>query len=212
VAPRGLKHTLKDCRATLRDCRTFAASAHAWSLPGAVPRISKKERDWITEHTFLRAFLALEAFLEESFVLYAAGRKPPRGRPPNRLTLPPSREVAEEWVIPEGRRYASWAADHVSSRAERFFRNGQPFTAILRGNQNALSDARTIRNAIAHDSSSAQEKFENLVRNKIGTVPSNVSVGSFLLTLIPHAVPARSFLDDFLDRVEFIVMQIVPPS
>jgi hypothetical protein len=210
VAARNLQHVLGDCRTTLRECRVFAANAHAWSLPGAAPHISRRERDWISELAFLRAFLALESFLEETFVLYSLGRTAPKGRAPYRLTFPPNRDAAEEWVVPEGRSYASWAAHHVSNRAGRFFRDGRPFATILRQNQNALDEARTIRNAIAHDSSDAHEKFENLVRNKLGVLPPHLSVGSFLITLVPLAAPPRSFLDEFIDRVELIADKIVP--
>lgn len=206
---RRLKHVLEDCQRTLRDCRLFAADAHSWSLPGSQPHISKKRRDWITELAFLRAFLALESFLEESFVLYSLGHKAPRGRVPHRFTFPPNRKAADEWVIPEGRPYAAWDAVPVGNRAQRFFRGGGPFTNALRGSQAALDEAKTIRNAIAHESTTAQEKFENLVRTKLGTLPPALGVGRFLSTTVPASTPPQSFLELYLDRIELVITQIV---
>jgi hypothetical protein len=82
----------------------------------------------------------------------------------------------------------------------------------LRTSQSLLDENNTIRNAIAHESRTAHDKFENLVRIKIGTLPSNVTVGSFLGTTIPASSPPRSFLEFYLDKIEFIGEQIVPKS
>lgn len=79
----------------------------------------------MTEMAFLRAFLAWEVFMEESFILYLNGQRAPRGRALRRHAFPPNLRTAMEWVIPEGRSYASWTIpDHISTRAERFFRGG----------------------------------------------------------------------------------------
>lgn len=160
---------------------------------------------------FLRAFLAWEVFVEESFILYLVGQRAPRGRTPTRYAFPSNLDMAAQWVVPEGRSYASWTMpQHVSSRAERFFREGRPFAAVLRGNQNALDEARIIRNAIAHKSMSAREKFEALARNKLGTLPNNLTVGAFLITTIPLSTPPISFLESYIARVEIAAAQIVP--
>lgn len=206
MAPRRLQHVLGDCQRSLRECRVFAVNAHAWSLPSSSPHISRKQRDWITELAFLRAFLAFESFLEESFILYSLGQRAPRGRAPHRFTFPPSRKDATEWVK-EGREYATWSASSVSERAYRYFRGGGPFTNTLRASQSALDE--TIRNAIAHESTEAQQKFESLVRAKLGTLPPILSIGSFLSTPIPLSAPPQSFLELYLDRIELVATQIV---
>lgn len=210
MSQRRLQNVLKDFRRRLRGCRDFAADAYRWSLPGARPRISRKRRDSIIELVFLRAFLAWETFLEESFILYLLGHKPPKGRVPHRFTFPPNRKSAETWVIPEHRQYATWDAESVINRAQRFFRDGRPFTNALRPSQNLLDESKTIRNAMAHESRTAHDKFENLVRIKLGTLPLNLSVGSFLGTTIPGSSPPQTFLEFYLDKIEFIGEQIVP--
>lgn len=207
---RKLQNVLKEFRRTLGDCRDFADDANRWSLPGARPRITRKRRDSIVELAFLRTFLAWETFLEDSFILYLMGQKPPRGRAPHRYTIPPNRALAEEWVVPERRPFAVWDAVSVSDRAQRFFRDGRPFTSALRSNQSMLDDTKKIRNAIAHESKSAQEKFEKLVRDKLGTLPSNVTVGSFLGTTVPGSSPPMSFLESYLDKIDAVAEQIVP--
>jgi hypothetical protein len=142
--------------------------------------------------------------------MYLVGDTAPRGRAPLRFTVPPTRKLAEVWVIPEGRPYASWDAQHVSSRAERFFRDGRPFAAALRGSQSHLAETKTIRNAIAHDSKSAREKFENVVRVKLGVLPPNLTVGGFLSTTIAGSTPPKSYLESYLDRLDLVASQIIP--
>jgi len=164
----------------------------------------------MTELAFLRGFLAWETLLEESFILYLLGQKPPRGRAPHRYAFPPNQRAAMDWVA-EGRSYARWTvATDVSRRAERVFRDGRPFAPVLRGNQNMLEEARIIRNAIAHESMSARDKFENLVRTKLGTLPSNLSVGGFLGTAVPTSAPPVSFLELYFGKIEFTARQIIP--
>jgi len=165
----------------------------------------------MTELAFLRAFLAWEVFLEKSFVLYLSGQKPPRGRAPYRYTFPPDQKAAIAWLVPEGRSYTNWtiAAD-VRTRAERHFRDGSPYAHVLRGNQSVLDETQTIRNAIAHESRSAHERFEKLVRIKLSTVPHNLTVGGFLGTTMSGSSPPVSFLEFYINKIDFAARQIIP--
>src|SRR5208337_1094296 len=160
---------------------------------------------------FLRAFLAWEVFVEESFILYLSGQNPPRGRSPNRFAFPPNLKTAMEWVVPEGRPYAGWTVPaHVTNRAERFFRDGRPFADVLRANQHSLEEARIIRNAIAHKSMSARDKFETLVRTKLGALPPHTTVGSFLGTTVVGMAPPVSFLESYIGHIDLAARRIVP--
>lgn len=165
----------------------------------------------MTEMAFLRAFLAWEILVEESFILYLSGQEPPRGRAPKRYAFPPNHKTAMDWVVPEGRDYAGWTiASLVSERAERFFQAGRPFAPVLRSNQKMLDDARTIRNAITHKSVTARQKFEIVVRTKLGTLPPGLTVGGFLGTTVPRITPPISFLEFYVGKIDLAAQQIVP--
>ena len=165
----------------------------------------------MTEHAFLHSFLAWETFLEESFVLYLAGQNPPRGRAPHRYVFPPNLQMATEWVVPEGRDYATWTiATHVANRAQRFFRDGRPYTPVLRNNQNTFDELRILRNAIAHASVNVQIRFQKLVRNKLGTLPPRLTVGAFLWMIVPGTNPPISFMEYYLGKIDFAARQLVP--
>ena len=163
----------------------------------------------MAELAFLKMFLAWETFLEESFVLYLTGGVAPMGRPPRRLITPPNRPWVEELLKPETRDYANWDAVAVRNRSLRFFRNGRPYHAVLLNNGALLAEAKTIRNAVAHQSTSAREKFERLVRDKLGALPVRTTVGSFLNTPMPAAVPPESFFDFYIGRIDFFAGEII---
>jgi hypothetical protein len=67
-----------------------------------------------------------------------------------------------------------------------------------------------VRNAIAHESANARQKFETLVRNELATFPPNTTVGSFLLTTKPRTNPPASFFEFYLDEIAKAAEQIVP--
>lgn len=212
MAQRQLHVVLGEFQGTLRRCRKFADDARAWSLPGARPHITVARRDAIIELAFLQGFLAWEAFLEESFILNMLGKRPRHGRPPHRYVLPPDRKTAFQMTA-EGRNYAKWEmASEVATRATRFFRDGRPYTAPLRAKQNALDAARTLRNAVAHRSETAQRTFEGLARNDLGGVlPPGLTVGGFLNTTKPGSAPPESFLDFYLGALQIVAEKIIRP-
>jgi hypothetical protein len=68
---------------------------------------------------------------------------------------------------------------------------------VLRGSQQALEDAKMIRNAVAHDSEAARVSFESVVRRELNAVPAGVTVGGFLERIKPGSRPPMSFLARF---------------
>jgi hypothetical protein len=214
MAQRRLPTVLADFSRSLQECRQLADDAYLWASPGAGgsrPFISEKRRDHLTETAFLHAFLAWEGFVEESFILYLSGQRPPHGRAPSRYAFPPNHRTAMDWVLPEDGDYTTWTVpSRVSKRAERFFKDGRPFSPVLRSNQSTLDEVRTIRNAIAHKSQSAREKFEKLVRAKLRTLPPKLDVGGFLAKTAPGTTPPISFLEHYFAKIDSAAHQIVP--
>lgn len=150
MAHRKLSTALASLIKHLDQMEQFAAAAQQWisiSVPTGVPKFTVSYMEIVTETAFLRAFSAWEAFLEESFILYLWGKAPPRGRTPTRYVYPPTRRVAEQVVVPEGRKYADWSNfNYVIGRAERFFKDGKPYSDALKSQQTKLQDMQTIRN------------------------------------------------------------------
>lgn len=208
-----LANVLKELRARVRENEGLAQNSVAWAvsrLPRGVPRFSYRHREIIVEVAFLRAFLAWEIFLEESFILYTLGKRSPRGKPPRSFVVPPNRTIAEQLCVPERREYVDWAVDLVIERAKRFFLNGRPYAPVLRSQINTFTEMKTIRNTIVHSSSSSQEKFKSLVRRKLGPCPPGLTVGGFLSTTVPGSSPPESFLEDYFQQILLAAERIVP--
>ena len=214
MPPSRLLSSLSFLLSALNDNRRLAADAYSWASigpGGSGLRISERQRDSMIELAFLRAFLAWEVFLEETFVLYLMGYKPPQGRSPRRYTFPPDLQVAGKWLIPEGRTFATWTScSTVCNRAERFFQKGWPYADVLRSKTYNFDESNCIRNAIAHMSGDARLKFEKLIRDKLGSLPSSKTVGSFLYGTVPNSSPPQSFLEYYLGIIEFAARSIVP--
>jgi hypothetical protein len=197
---------------TLDEARSISNDALKWSVPkrGATKaQITVRRRDTFTEVAFLRAFTGWEIFLEQTFLLYLIGHKAPKAAQPARYGFPPSLVHASEWCA-DGKDYGKWNVGDVRKRAERWFHGGVPYTPVFQGQQSSLDRLITIRNAIAHESSTARGKFENLVRTELGTLPPNTTVGGFLLLTVPTVTPPTSFMESYLDKLEFVAKSIVP--
>lgn len=119
------------------------------------------------EGIFLRTVTSFEALMEELFVgLLVGGLGPARNVHP-RVTFQ-SHAVARD-VLLGGRTYVDWLPyHHTDKRADAFFRGGCPFSNLDNADKQRLERMITIRNAVAHQSRSAREKFE---RQVIGTAP-----------------------------------------
>ena len=209
MRPRQLSAVRRRLEAVLRESDGLARDSQRWANAGAVRRITVKRRDSMVELAFLRSFLAWERFLEESFLLYLLGKRPPFGRTPRRFAMPPDGRAARDFIL-EGREYAKWDESSTTTRAKRFFRAGQPFAGAIESRRHLLKEARTIRNAIAHESLSARDKFEQLVRGKLGILPPGTTIGGFLVTQVPRRTPPMLFFEFYLDGIRSVVGEIIP--
>ncbi len=194
----------------LRSLATVRETSSTGSLAG---RGTRRLEAVLHEAAFLRAFVAWERFLEETFLSYLMGQKSISGRSLHRYYQPPNASSAWNLLaMMSGRRpYLDWTeATEVAKRAKVVFRNGGWFVRLTAQNS-ILQDMKKLRNAISHDSDDARAKFEGLVRRELRTLPSGCTPGSFLGTP-DRASPARaSFLDKYLDVIEALAQDILRP-
>lgn len=206
---------LKAFNRSLLRSQELASAAQKWIVRKdgpRNPRFTIAYRDMLIELAFLHFFLAWEMFLEESFLLYMLGKKSPRQYAPQRIVMPPTRTHALRLTRPEsGRTFADWDnADVIRERAQRFFKKGNPYERVLSNNTHTIKEIQTIRNAIVHRSTSSQEKFYKLVRNKLGYLPPKLNVGTFLIMLVRgYAVPT-SHLDFYFSGLIKAAQNIIP--
>lgn len=213
-----LRHelVLRDFSSDVEQSRKLVFAARQWIVPASGPRKPKFttfHRNILIELAFLKAYLAWERFLEESFILYLLGKKPVRRRStPRSYLVPNGWKHAFELILPEtGRRYVDWDnVEFVRKRAKRFFANGEPFESALSARLNLFGEIQTVRNAIAHRSLTSQSKFQNLVRDKLTYLPAGLSVGGFLDSGVVGAHPPATYLDRYFEGLSKTAVRIVP--
>jgi hypothetical protein len=84
-------------------------------------------------------------------------------------------------IIFMGRQYLDWLPykDQTIPRAKRYFDDGKPFTLLTSTQKSNLDGYCTIRNAIAHKSSSATTKFQGLI-GSLPLLPQQKSPAGYL--------------------------------
>jgi hypothetical protein len=207
---------LADFTTSIQKSQTLVRAAHQWSLHGygpTNPRFTSWHRRTLIEFSFLRSFLAWESFLEATFVLYLIGKKPARRRHgPRCYFKPKNRKHALQLLLPEtGRKYVDW--DELSTvllRSKRVFEDGEPFDTALSPRLNMFEQMHIVRNAVAHRSESSQLKFQKLVRDKHKYLPSGITVGDFLDSVIPSTTPPITQLDFYVDGMSKSAGILVP--
>ena len=104
-------------------------------------------------------------------------------------------------------------ASTVIRRAERWLKGGEPFQTTLSGTSQLLAYLKKMRNAIAHESGSAQEKYEKATRSLYGALPKRVSPGAQLMAAPPRAIPyliGGNLFDAAVQAYCAVAMRIVP--
>lgn len=155
----------------------------------------------IAELAFLRIFIAWENFLEESFIRYLVGAESPSNYRPERITSSPNIEHAIKLISGE-REYAKWnSASDVINRAERYFKDGEPYKNALEAATKDLNDMNTIRNRIAHKSIFSKNKFNDFIRRIFGHGIRGMTPGRLLLKL-KESLPESTFLDYYIGIIK----------
>jgi hypothetical protein len=147
--------------------RGVRASGDSARLAG---ELRQADVDHLYESTFLDATSTFERFQEELFFSCLLGASGIRKCEP--IAQFRNRAEAERVVLATDRRgYISWSQmnDNIR-RADAYLAHGRPFSRLQRRARDleVLATATKIRNAIAHESRSAAERFRKL---PLGSLP-----------------------------------------
>lgn len=179
------------------------------SQSGLPVNLSTTQRDSIVEWAFVRVHAVWEGFLESCFIAYMLGGKTVSGFAPVRYVFPNDEQHALGMIL-AGREYFPWTAPEALRRQSVLcFQNGSPFWEILGKATTELQEVNTLRNYILHRSRVSEEKFKSLVRDKMLTVPLNVTPASFLLTA-RLGTAQRTYFAHYCNKLTIVSNKIVP--
>lgn len=158
---------------------------------------------------FLKSFKAFEEFLEKSFICYMLGQTGINGKTIISYINPVSIEHAYS-IIKWANKYSDFTnRDTIVQLSDKYFKNGGSFTSLNNFNK-IFEDIKKIRNAITHVSRDSENKFLEMVRTELGSLPNGCNTANFLNT-----IETKSKLPYFIyycEHMKIIVDAIANPS
>jgi hypothetical protein len=144
-------------------------------------RIFTKDIEHFYEGMFLKVITSFESFIEELFIglLHEKYKLPSRKKVAK--TLFNDKDIAKE-IILHGQKYVDWLPyDKLEKRASIFYHDGVPFSTLNPAEKGYLTQAMTIRNAIAHKSPYSDKKFhDQIIAHASGLPISHQSPAGYL--------------------------------
>ncbi|MFC1621283.1 hypothetical protein ACFL2G_03155 [Candidatus Omnitrophota bacterium] len=191
----------KHCIEEARDCTN---SAHEYSNQNDV---NKNFIYNIYEISFLKVFTGWEAFLENSFIAYMSGATSKKSKP--RLYLKKINKDHALKILCGTLEYPDWTKiEEVRTLAKLYFIKGGPFLLPLKEIEVYYNEMKKIRNAIAHISENAKEKFYSLVKAKLPVFRQDICPGELLCNRISSR-QRKIFFEHYINFLEIAANKIM---
>ena len=172
--------TLSDAYAS--RLRTFERARQKLERLLIEGEVTRHDVSLFYEGILLRTVTGFEGLMEELFVGLLAGGIAPGKNVHPRVTFN-SHLVARD-VMLGGRAFVDWLPyHHTDKRASAFFRGGFPFTNLEKADVKLLEKIIFIRNAVAHQSRAARNKFEDEVIGAAPVLPVERTPAGYLRTV-----------------------------
>jgi hypothetical protein len=204
-------------QASLASAVTFALRGQQARRPHtAIAAFTREHREWVHEAALLKILVAWETYVENVMGCYALGERSASGYRAPRL---PRRRV--NMTLPEmlrvfrgDQRYVGWADPYkVIGRADAWFRSGEPFTTRVGTGAQLLAYLLVLRNAIAHESDTAYDRFLAETRRLYGVVGRSATPGGQLLGPCPPGLPGlagATFFQASAQTLEAVAITLAP--
>jgi hypothetical protein len=195
--------SLTEYRNSISDASGFINYAFA-QYPSGRYKLPIQKRNFITESSFLRIFIAWEAFLESCFIKYMLGELSVLGNIIPTFVTPVDAQHANKLIIGT-QKYVDWSNPEIVRRlCNLYFSPGNPFDTFIGSVMADLFDLKTIRNAAAHLSSTTNRQLDSLATRKLGVITVGTSVSSFILSLDPTSAINETILETYLTKLDIV--------
>ena len=195
-----LVQTLQDFRNSIASINGLIATAHATDTSGN-NLWAIDETIFITESAFLKMFISWESFLEKSFALYLTGNPSIIGNTVIKYASPIDEEHANNLLIGV-MKYVDWSTpDIVRKFAKLYFQSGEPYEGAISSVHSDLLDLKTIRNSVAHISSTTTRNLDGLATRKLSRPISGITVYDLILAIDPNST-GNTILKSYQDNLD----------
>ena len=196
-----LATALQDFRDTVAFTNRVVASTHAIDASGQLV-LPLDQRAFITQSAFLKSFIAWEAFLERSFLLFMTGKISTTGKRISSYVSPIDSDHANRIAIGT-QKYVDWSnSEIVRKLANLYFSGGEPYESVLAGIHSELLDLKTIRNATAHISSTTGRALDALATRKLQRSCSGISAYELIVSVIPGSTLGQTVLATYQSHLD----------
>lgn len=156
-------------------------------------QIVERDLNVVYAGLFLGAVTSFETLLEDLFLDLLTGRtKHISSKVRNKVTF--SSTTVCRSIIYGGKKYVDWLPyNYTTGRAEIFFKEGLPFSAIEKADNNTLQEIMYIRNVLAHNSKHALKVFENMVIGSRTLLPKERTPVGYLRRPIAASPPQTQY-------------------
>lgn len=169
--------------------------------------IVRRDVEQVYEALFLSTITGFEALLEDLFFGLMMGRLK-SGVRGVRCKVHIASEIVAREIALANQPFLSWLPyDHTENRAKTYFASGLPFTILNDGDRMLLRQALYVRNAIAHKSKFAMEKYRDKVVGTTVLPPRERGPAGFLRSQF-RVAPAQCRYEDFASRLLLIARKL----
>lgn len=204
-----MKKILDSSTRRISETGAHLQAVHRLAPDGQYER-SVSERALVTEACFLKLFITLEEFLEESFAHYLVGKMSTARWRPSKYAKPQTKDHALN-MLKGSQRFVDWStSDTVVTFANLYFVDGEPFRAPLTSAKQNLQDMKTVRNSTAHLSATTQASLESLYVRWTGNPKPGVTAYEMLMA--SKAGHVNTFYGESEQIVSAIIAQVANKS
>ena len=156
--PRRPTYLARDFAKKLGLLESTRAKVEALFSPGSLAR---HDVEAVYAGLFIAAFTEFEALIERLFLGLFDGSLRSVTQPTTKMFAVSPKAFCRA-VVFEGKNYADWLPieEKTIPRAERFLVGGVPFSNLLPAEKQSLKNAHLLRNALAHRSDAATQRFQ----------------------------------------------------
>ncbi|MES2414854.1 MAG: hypothetical protein V4614_13700 [Pseudomonadota bacterium] len=198
-----IRKILNEYRTDIGDARVLITKL------AAVPTLVAKEQDFLYNAVFLKTFVAWEKFLEATMVAYLLSKRGVNGGRAAKYSRPRDEQHATKMLIGT-QKYVDWANQEIVIRlAKIYLVDGEPFASAFAGIHTDLIDLKTIRNSIAHISTTTSQPLDALASRLLTQTIVAAKPSQILLALT--AGTAQTHFDRYLALLDSAAEVICNP-
>ncbi|SHN10702.1 hypothetical protein [Mucilaginibacter sp. OK098] len=199
--------SLLDClnnyRNSIAEANSFLAMAFQKDSTGSY-LLQANQRNFITDSSFLKMFIAWETFIESAFLNYMLGELSINGNSIIRYVQPLDYAHANKILIGT-QKYVDWSNPEIIKRLSNlYFKPSNIIDTYISSAMTDLFDLKTIRNAAAHLTSTTQTQIVSLGNRLLNINNPTLTVSDLILSFDPMVSTSVTVLTSYLTKLDIL--------